>query len=199
MPRHYLLIIIAMMFLGFALGYSASALSPSLLVAPSSSLGPVLPPGSSSTSKGYSLGYIVEVYRNNILEMSADYVNNTVGVVDLVNTGSVSVLYNLGYGLGAEGYTAGGSGSGSTAVVVDPTPDTITTTVTETQTTTATTTAYTTITTTITKEGRVQTVTYTVPLGPTTVTVPQEKGNTWLLLAGAGAFLLLLALGLLKR
>ena len=71
-------------------------------------------------------------------------------------------------------------------------------TVTETQTTT--TTAYTTITKTITGPGGVTTVTYTVPLGPTTITVtPTSKSRGWLLLAGAGAFLLLIALGLLKR
>jgi len=70
-------------------------------------------------------------------------------------------------------------------------------TVTETQ--TITTTAYKTVTTTVTGPGGVTTVTYTVPLGPTTVTVTPKKSNTWLLLAGAGALMLLLALGLLKR
>ncbi|MEB3861465.1 MAG: hypothetical protein GSR84_04505 [Desulfurococcales archaeon] len=201
MPPKLLLVVgVLLVVLGFLTGYTtANALTPSLLVNPSSNIGPVLPPNSSSTSLGYNVGYVVEIYRNNILNTTADYATNFVNVTHLANTGSVSVLYNLGYGLASESYAKGLTANGSVATVVDPTPDVITTTVyNETTTTQTVTTTWVTTTTVI--QGRTYTITSPVPLAPTTVTVEGEGGfPAGLALAGIGLVLLVLAGALMRK
>ncbi len=202
MNNHKLLLVVGVLLvvLGFMVGYTASALTPSLVQPASVQVLGVQDPTNSSTSLGYSLGYVVEVYRNNILEMSADYVNNTVGITHLANLGSVSILYNLGYGLASESYAQGLTANGSIATVIDPTPDVITTTTTVYNETTTTQTVTTTwVTTTTVVQDRTYTITSPVPLAPTTVTVEGGGGfPAGLALAGIGLVLLVLA-GLLVR